>query len=122
MGWNYDTAFFLQVYKNWDMANESEEGEEREREEPIMFCREANLCGTVVETQYYKPTNNQGRGKRIHAKHICCHCYTDRNLAKIKDVEEREERRERPFHPIQRLSLQWGTSGVHERRKTESLG
>ena len=37
----------VQVYKNGDMANESEEG--KEREEPILFCREANLCGTAVE-------------------------------------------------------------------------
>ena len=28
------------------MTSESEEGSERE--EPILFCREANLCGTVV--------------------------------------------------------------------------
>ena len=33
-----------QVYKNGNMANESEESEERD--EPILFCREANLCGT----------------------------------------------------------------------------
>ena len=94
----YRCGDLVQVYKNGDMANESEEGEERE--EPILFCREANLCGTVVEAQYYAPKYNQGKGKRIHTKHICCHCYTDRNLAKIKDVEEREVRRGRPFHPI----------------------
>ena len=86
------------IYKNGDMANESEES--KEREEPILFCREANMCGTAVEAQYYAPKDSQGRGKRIYAKRICCHCYTDRNLAKIKGVEEREERRGRPFHPI----------------------
>ena len=32
------------------------------------------------------------KGKRIHTKHTCCHCYTDRNLAKIENVEEKEER------------------------------
>ena len=31
------------------MANESEEIEQRE--EPILFCKKANLCGTAVEAQ-----------------------------------------------------------------------
>ena len=88
----------VQVYKNGNMASEPEESEERE--EPILFCREANLCGTAVEAQSYAPNDSQGKGKRIHTKHICCHFYTDRNLAKNQDVEEREERRGRPFHPV----------------------
>ena len=51
----------VQVYKNGDMANESEEGEERE--EPILFCREASLCGTAVKVQYYSLKDNQGKGR-----------------------------------------------------------
>ena len=45
----YRCGDLVQVYKNEDMANESEEG--GEREELILFCREANLCGTAVEAQ-----------------------------------------------------------------------
>ena len=41
-----------------------------------------------------------GERKKIHTKHICCHYYTNRNLAKVKNVEEREEIRGRPLHPI----------------------
>ena len=76
------------------------EGRLTSQRKAILFCREANLCGTAVEAQYYAPKDSQGKRKRISTKHICCHCNTDRNLAKNKDVEEREERMERPFHPI----------------------
>ena len=63
--------------------------------------------------QYYAPKDSQGRGKRIHTKHICSHCFTDRNLAKNKDVEEREERRGRPFHPIYKDCLCNGVPVVY---------
>ena len=83
----YKYGHLVQVYKNENMANKSEES--KEREEPILFCREAIPCGTAVEAQYNASKDNQGKGKRTHTKHIYCHCYTDRNLAKIKEVEER---------------------------------
>lgn len=54
----------------------------------------------MVEARHYAPKDSNGRGKRIHAKHVCWHCYAGRNLARIKDVEEREERRGRSFHPV----------------------
>ena len=57
-----------QVYKNGNMANESEESEERD--EPILFCREANLCGTAVEAQYYAPNGSQGK-ERESTPNIC---------------------------------------------------
>ena len=40
---------FVQDHKNGNMANESEEIEQRK--EPILFCRKANLCGTAIESQ-----------------------------------------------------------------------
>ena len=49
----------VQVYKNENIANESEESEERE--ESILFCREVNLCGTAVEAQYCALNDNQGK-------------------------------------------------------------
>ena len=45
------------------MTSESEESEERE--EPILFRREDNLCGTAVEAQYHAPNDSQGKGKRF---------------------------------------------------------
>ena len=40
----------------------SEAGEE---EEPLLFCREAHVCGTSAETQYYAPEGDTERGERV---------------------------------------------------------
>ena len=106
-----------------------------EREEPILFCREANLCGSLVEAQCYTPRDQKGRGNRIHTKYICCYCCADKKLASIKDVEAREERQGRPFHPICKDCLRNGVPVVYktggkknqgqamnEKRKRKSAG
>ena len=54
---------------------------------------------TCVELQLkhsttYAPNDSQGKGKRIHTKRLSVIIILiHRHLAKIKDVEEREERR-----------------------------
>ena len=61
-----------------NMANEPEKS--KEREEPILFCREANLCGTaVIEAQYYAPNDSQEKVKRVEERQervhlICKYC------------------------------------------------
>ena len=108
----YKCGDLVQIYKNGEMDTESVEGDERE--EPILFCREANLCGSVVEAQYYAPKDKTGRGNRIHTKYICIHCYADKKLASNKDVEAREERQGRPFHPIFKDCLRNGVPVVYK--------
>ena len=107
----YKCGDLVQMNKNGEMINGSEE--DSEREEPILFCREANLCGAVVEAQYYAPKNKKERGSRIITKYVCCHCYADRKLASIKDVEAREERRGRKFNPICKDCLSNGVPVVY---------
>ena len=74
-------------------------------------------------------------GNRIHTKYICIHCYADKKLASNKDVEAREERQGRPFHPICKDCLRNGVPVVYktggkkhqgqameEKRKRKSAG
>ena len=73
-------------------ARTSGDGKEKE---PLLFCREAHVCGTSIEAQYYAPEGDIDKGGRISTKPICCHCYADSHLVRDKDVEVLKERRGR---------------------------
>lgn len=107
----YRCGDLVQVYANGDMAVGSVY--DGEKEEPILFCREANLCGAAVEKQYYAPSDRTDRGKRIQTKYVCCHCYADTDLARMKDIEGREMREGRQYHPICKSCLKNGAPVVY---------
>ena len=44
----------VQVKKNGEMATGLTYGSDEE-EEPMLFCRESQVCGDSVEAQYYEP-------------------------------------------------------------------
>ena len=61
------------------MANESEEGEERDRKVDLFYFSGRFFCvGLWLRHSILCAKNNEGRGKIIHTKHVCCHFYTDR--------------------------------------------
>ena len=58
----YTCEDVVQALKNGDMATARTSGA-GEEEEPLLFCREAHVCGTSVEVQYYSPEGDTGRGE-----------------------------------------------------------
>ena len=51
-----------------------------EEEETMIFCRWSQVCGDLVEVQYYAPGGDIERLSRVSTKHVCCHCYADSHL------------------------------------------
>ena len=87
-----------------------------EKEEPVLFCREANLCGAAVESQCYTPRDKTVRGSRVPTKHVCCHCYADSNLTRDEDAEDRETRGGRVHRPVCKSCLANGVPVVCAKR------
>ena len=95
----YKCGDVLRVYA--DGKTESErEGDDDKDEEPLLFCKEAHVCGTTIESQYYAPEETPSKGGRVPAKHICCHCYTDSHFANKKYVQGKHALSGRGFLPI----------------------
>ena len=68
-------------------AEHSEDEEGNNEQEPILFCKEAHVCGTAIESQYYAPPNTPRKcGRIIATKYICCHFYTDGDLVSRQGV------------------------------------
>ena len=61
----YTCGDVVQVYKNGEMAAARTSGA-GEEEEPLLFCREAHVCGTSVEAQYYDLEGYTERGEGQH--------------------------------------------------------
>ena len=57
----YTCGDVVQVYKNGEMAAARTSGA-GEEEEPLLFCRDAHVCGTSVEAQYYDPEGDTEKG------------------------------------------------------------
>ena len=66
---------------------EHSEDEEGSDNEPILFCKEAHVCGTAIESHCYAPGDTPRKGGRITTKNICCHCYIDGDL----DLDDRKD-------------------------------
>ena len=95
----YKCGDIVRIYA--DGKSDAERGEEADPEEvPLLFCREAHVCGTAIESQYYAPPGDPQRGRRIAAKYLCCHCYSDRDLANKKDVQKKHSLGGKGFLPI----------------------
>ena len=56
---------------------EDDEDDEGSDNDPLLFCKEAHLCGTAIESRYYASSDNPRKNGRIAATYICCYCYTD---------------------------------------------
>ena len=67
----YTCEDVVQALKNGDMATARTSGA-GEEEEPLLFYREAHVCGTSVKAQYYAPEGDTERGGVI-TKNVCCH-------------------------------------------------
>ena len=97
-------------------------GGDSEKEEAVLFYREANLCGAAVEAQCYAPGDKTVRGTRVPTKHVCCHCYADSNLARDKDVEDRETRGGQAHRPMCKSCLASGVPVVYTKRAKKKSG
>jgi len=79
-------------YSNGEMeAPEAEEG--KEEDQPLLFCKEEQVCWNTVESQYYAAENTPTKGGRVQTKTVCCHCYSDGKLADEKYLEEKRGNR-----------------------------
>ena len=59
----------------------------------MLFCKEEQVCWNTVESQYYAAENTPTKGGRVQTKTVCCHCYSDGNLADEKYLEEKRGNR-----------------------------
>ena len=65
----YRCGDLVQVYGNGDMSVRP--GGDGEKEEPVLFCREANLCGAAVEAQYYIRARGQNGAREQGPNKTC---------------------------------------------------
>ena len=91
-------------------------GGDGEKEEPVLFCRGANICGAIVKTQYYAPKDETVQGSRVPTKHIRCHCYADSNLTMNRDIEDIETRGGWAYRPMCKRCLANGVPVVYTKR------
>jgi len=82
----YKCGDIIRVSSDGTVYMEHSEDEEGSDNEPILFCKEDHVCDIAIESHYYAPGVTPRKGGRIAAKNICCHCYTDGDLADQKGV------------------------------------
>ena len=100
--------------------SENTEGNDNEQD-PILFCKEAHVCGTAIESQYYAPPDTPRKGGRVAAKYICSHCYADGDLASRQDVMKSCTLGGKGILPICKSCLDDGAVPITTRGKTNYL-
>ena len=117
----YKCGDIIRVSRDSTVHAEHSKDEEEDNEEPILFCKEAHVCGTAIESQYYAPSDKPRKGGRVAAKYICCHCYTDGDLASRQDVMKTRTLGGKGILPICKSCLHDGAVPVTTRGKTNYL-
>ena len=97
--------------------------DDEEEELPILFCREVFVCNNPVEGQYYAADSAPTKGGRTQTKYVCCHCYSDGELATDAYIDEkRRDRGGKKYLPICKACVNDGAHLVWSRgKKTNKL-
>ena len=90
----------VRIYSNGAMVAPTAECDEVE-EQPLLFCKEQQVCWNAVESQYYATDKTPTRGGRVQTKTVCCHCYSDGEFADNSYIDERRgDRGGKAYLPI----------------------
>ena len=83
---------------------------------PLLFFKEQQVCWNTVKSQYYAADKTPTRGGRVQTKTVCCHCYSDGELADNKYIDERRrDRGGKTYLPICEASVDDGAI-LHTRK------
>ena len=103
------------------VATASESSQVKNMEAPI--CREVFVCNNPVEGQYYAAVSTPTKGGRMQTKYVCCHCYSDGELATDAYIDEKHrDRGGKKYLPICKACVNDGAHLVWSRgKKTNKL-
>ena len=82
----YRCGDIIHVYKSVHIDAKSV-AEDSNGEEPLLFSREAHICGILIELWYYVPEGQAEIGRRIGTKYVCCYYYIDTTIAEDEDED-----------------------------------